>query len=203
MFDWIVRVLTETGYLGVALLMFLENVFPPIPSELIMPLAGFAAAREQLSLPFVILSGTLGSLAGAFFWYGAGRRLGRARLEAFAARHGRWLTVCPPDVGRAFTWFERHGGGAVLIGRVVPAVRSMISVPAGIAHMPLGRFAAYSAIGTAVWTSLLAGAGYVLEDQYDRVADYLNPVSNFVFCAILLWYLWRVATFSRRGNAAA
>jgi membrane protein DedA with SNARE-associated domain len=203
MFDWIVRVLTQTGYFGVALLMFLENVFPPIPSELIMPLAGFTAARGELSLALVIVAGTLGSLSGAFFWYWVGRKLGRARVERFAARHGRWLTLCPPDIERAFDWFERHGGRAVLIGRVVPAVRSMISVPAGIAHMELQRFATYSALGTALWTALLTAAGYLLEGQYDRVGAYLNPVSNVVFGALVLWYLWRVVTFGRRSHADA
>ena len=201
MFDWIVRVLRDTGYVGVALLMFLENVFPPIPSELIMPLAGFAAARGERSLVVVVISGTIGSLAGAFFWYWAGRKLGRRRIEQFAARHGRWLTLCPPDVRRAADWFDRHGGRAVLIGRLVPAVRSVISVPAGIAHMGLNRFAVYSALGTTAWTFLLAAAGYLLEGQYHRTADYLNPISNVVLGAIVLWYLWRVAKFGRTDTA--
>lgn len=197
MFDWIINLLERAGYLGVALLMFLENVFPPIPSELIMPLAGFTAAKGQLSFALVVLSGALGSLAGAFVWYWVGLKLGRARVERFAQRHGRWLTVCPPDIRRASTWFERHGGGAVLIGRVVPAVRSMISVPAGIARMELLRFTLYSALGTVAWTVLLAAAGYLLQGQYDRVADYMNPVSNVIFGGLALWYLWRVATFGR------
>lgn len=197
MFDWITDWIEKSGYLGIFVLTFLENVFPPIPSELIMPLAGFKAAQGALSLPLVVASGTAGSLAGASIWYWAGRKLGQSGVERFAARHGRWLTMCPPDVKRAEHWFERHGAAAVLIGRLAPAIRSVISLPAGIGRMPLPTFLLLSAIGTSVWTGLLVGAGYALEAQHERVADYLNPVSNAVFGALALWYAWRVATFRR------
>jgi membrane protein YqaA with SNARE-associated domain len=138
--DWIVTAIERTGYLGVFLLMLIDNVFPPIPSEVIMPLAGFAAARGQLSLIGVFLAGTAGSLSGALVWYGVGRWLGRERLRRFATRHGRWLTLSPAEVDRASAWFARRGGLSVLIGRVIPGVRSLISVPAGVAGMPLTPF---------------------------------------------------------------
>lgn len=198
MFDWITDWIEKSGYLGIFVLTFLENLFPPIPSELIMPLAGFKAAQGALSLPLVIASGTAGSLAGASIWYWAGRKLGRSGVERLAGRHGRWLTMCPPDVKRAENWFDRHGAGAVLIGRLVPAIRSVISLPAGIARMGLPSFVLLSAIGTSAWTALLVGAGHALEGQHERVADYLNPVSNAIFGGLALWYAWRVVTFGRR-----
>jgi membrane protein DedA with SNARE-associated domain len=192
-----------TGLWGVALLMFLENVFPPIPSELIMPLAGFAAARGEQSLLLVVAAGTAGSLAGALFWYWVGRRLGRRRIERLAERHGRWLTLSPEDVEQAIDRFDRHGAVAVLVGRLIPALRTLISVPAGIARMPLPKFLFFSALGTSVWTTLLVFAGYLLKDQYEHVSDYLNPLSNLVFAALASWYAWRVFRFKRRTSDAA
>jgi membrane protein DedA with SNARE-associated domain len=197
-FDWIVNVVQQTGYLGIALLMLAENVFPPMPSELIMPLAGFTAAQGQLNIVLVILAGTVGSILGALFWYYIGLRFGCARFKRWSARHGRWLTMTPEDVDQAVGWFERHGGAAVLVGRLVPTVRTLISVPAGMVRMPMGRFLLYSSLGTAAWTAILAGAGYLLESQYQKVADYVNPVSNAVFGLILVWYLYRVVTFRSR-----
>jgi membrane protein DedA with SNARE-associated domain len=200
MFDWIIGFVVRSGYVGVFLLMLAENIVPPIPSELIMPLAGFTAARGQLSLVFVIIAGIAGSVVGAIFWYHVGRRLGSERLKHFAARHGRWLTLSPDDVDRADDWFRRHGAKAVFFGRVIPTVRTLISVPAGIAGMSLSGFLAWSTLGTSLWTALLAGAGYLLQSQYDHVADYLNPVSTVVVVLIIGWYLYRVVTFRADGR---
>jgi membrane protein DedA with SNARE-associated domain len=198
MFDWITGLVEQTGYLGIALLMLLENVFPPFPSELIMPLAGFTAASGRLNIVGVVLAGTVGSLAGALLWYYIGRWLGCARLKRWAGRHGRWLTLGPEEVDEAAAWFNRHCGWAVLIGRLIPAVRTLISVPAGVAGMSLAKFLLYSGLGTAVWTTLLAGAGYLLQGQYGRVQDWLNPVSNVILAGITLWYAYRVVTFRPR-----
>jgi membrane protein DedA with SNARE-associated domain len=166
--------------------MFLENVFPPIPSELIMPLAGFAAARGDLNMAGVIAAGTIGSILGALPWYYAGRWVGSERLKRLAARHGRWMTVSPADIGNAETWFNRHCGKAVLIGRLIPAIRTLISVPASIARMSLGRFLLFLAIGTVVWSGLLTTAGHALESQYTRIADYMDPISMIVIAVIVL-----------------
>lgn len=195
MFDWIVWAIGTLGAAGVGLLMFLENVFPPIPSELIMPLAGFTAAQGDTSFPAILAAGTLGSLAGAVLWYWIGRRLGAERLKQLAARHGRWLTICPEDIDRSNDWFGRHGGAAVFFGRLVPTVRTFISVPAGVARMSPWRFLAWTTAGTTIWTALLAGAGYLLQSQYARVSDWLNPVSAGVVVLLVAWYLWRVATW--------
>jgi membrane protein DedA with SNARE-associated domain len=201
MFDWITNAVQQSGYVGILLLMFGENVFPPIPSELIMPLAGFTAARGELNAALVLVAGTAGSLLGALLWYYIGKWVGCDRLKRWAARHGRWLTIAPGDVDTAYAWFHRHGGKAVFVGRLIPAVRTVISVPAGITEMPLPRFLAYTTAGTALWTGFLAGAGYLLQDQYTQVADYVNPVSNAVVGLIVLYYIYRVVTFRRRPAA--
>jgi membrane protein DedA with SNARE-associated domain len=196
--QWISDLVAQTGYAGIAFLMFAENVFPPIPSELIMPLAGFEAARGTLSLTGAIIAGIVGSLAGAVLWWAVGRWLGLERLKHFAHRHGRWLTMTPGDIQAADDWFDRHGGLAVLFGRLVPGVRTLISVPAGISGMSLTRLLIYSSVGTAVWTAFLAVAGHLLEGGYERVSGWIEPVSNVVIAALVLGYLYRVATFRRR-----
>ena len=201
MFDLIVGLVERFGYLGVGLLMLLENLFPPIPSELIMPLAGFTAARGELSLPGVILAGTAGSVVGALPWYFAARAFGADRLKRFAERHGRWLTLEPKEIDGALGWFSRHGVVAVLAGRLLPGIRTLISIPAGIARMNLGLFLALTAAGSAVWAGALALAGHMLESQYEKVAEWVNPVSTLIFAAALAVYLYRVAT--RRPSGAA
>jgi len=180
-------------------LMFAENIFPPIPSELIMPLAGFVAAQGQLNPILVVAAGTLGSVLGALPWYYLGLWLGRERLCALAARHGRWLTVDEHDVGKAIDWFERHGGKAVLLGRLVPTVRTLISVPAGMARMPLLPFLAYSAIGSLFWTALLTAAGYLLKSEYQVVGRYVDAASKIILGLIVLTYLWRLVSGGSLG----
>jgi membrane protein DedA with SNARE-associated domain len=198
--DWITGFIERTGYFGVALLMFAENVFPPIPSELIMPLAGFTAARGELNIVGAVLVGSVGSVLGSTLWYFAGYRLGDDRLKRLAARHGRWLTVTPADIDKACAWFNRHGGKAVLVGRLVPTVRTLISVPAGIAEMRLLPFLIYSGIGTLFWTALLGGAGFLLEAQYQLVADWVDPLSYVVVGVLGLWYIYRVVTFGHKSR---
>lgn len=200
MFDWVTGFIEQTGYFGIAVMMLAENVFPPIPSELIMPLAGFTAARGELSIVGAVLVGSVGSVLGSTLWYFVGYWLGGERLRRLAERHGRWLTVTPEDIDTVCAWFGRHGGKAVLIGRLVPAVRTLISVPAGIAGMPLLPFLVYSGIGTLAWTALLGGAGFLLETQYRRVVDWLNPVSDLVIGILVLWYIYRMLTFGNRSR---
>ncbi len=196
MFEWITRLVSQGGYAGVAGLMLLENLFPPIPSELIMPLAGFVAARGELQVALVILAGTAGSLVGALPWYCAGRWLGRDRIRRLAERHGRWLTVSAGEFDRAAAWFDRYGGWAVLVGRLVPGVRTLVSVPAGVAGMGLSRFLLLSAAGSFAWTAALTAAGYLLQDHYALVADYLDPASKAILGGIVLLYVYRLL-FSR------
>jgi membrane protein DedA with SNARE-associated domain len=201
--DWIVLAVRRGGLGGVALLMVLENVFPPIPSEVVMPLAGVEAARGSYPLALAIAAGTAGSVVGALLWYALGRALGAERIERWAARHGRWLTLEPSDVRKATQWFERHCGKAVVLGRLVPAVRTLISLPAGLAHMPLTRFVALTSVGTTVWSGLLAWAGFALGEEYGTATGWLSTASNIIVGGALLWYLWRVATFRKRQPGAA
>jgi len=200
-FDFITEFMQSGGYLAVFALMALENIFPPIPSELIMPFAGFVAARGDLNVIGVLIAGTAGSVAGALPWYYAGKVYGKERLEKFADKHARWMTVTHGDIEHAMDSFEKHGRKVVLFGRLIPAIRTLISVPAGLAGMPMGQFLLYSTVGSLVWTGILTGAGYMLESQYERVAQYVDPVSKAILIGLLGWYLYRVATFKKRAKA--
>ena len=201
MFEFITNFLEHSGYLGVFALMALENIFPPIPSEMIMPFAGFVAARGELNVVGVLLAGTAGSVAGALPWYYAARVYGCARLKRLAGKHARWLTVTPDDIDTALAAFRKHGKKAVLFGRLVPAVRTLISVPAGLGNMSLGQFLLYSSIGSLAWTGLLTAAGFLLEDKYEQVSKYVDPVSKVVLGAMLAWYLYRVVTWRKPEQA--
>lgn len=198
MFDWIISVIGGWGYPGVFLMMLLENLFPPIPSEVIMPLAGFLVAQGKLSLVPVLLAGTAGSVAGTSLWFVLGAWLGAGRLRRWAGRWGRWMTVSPADIDTAQAWFDRRGGQAVFIGRMIPAVRTLISVPAGVARMGWGRFLGWTVLGSLLWTGVLTLAGMALSASWGRVADVIDPVSKLVVAAIILVYLWRVATWRPR-----
>jgi membrane protein DedA with SNARE-associated domain len=188
MFEWITNTVRSFGYAGVAFLTFLENVFPPIPSELVIPLAGFVAAGGGVTLWGVIAAGSVGSLAGAALWYEIGRRVGERRVRAWVDRFGKWLTLGAEDVDRAGEWFQRHGSTAVFVGRLVPGVRTFVSLPAGFASMPRGRFLFYSAIGTGIWTAALASAGVLLEANFAAVGDYIGAATDIllVMFAVLL-----------------
>ncbi len=187
-----------TGYFGIGLLMFIENVFPPIPSEIIMALAGYMVTQGKLSFVGVVVAGTVGSVLGALPFYYLGRVISEDRLKRLADKHGRWLTVSREDIERATSWFDRHGGLAVFFCRLVPGIRSLISIPAGIDRMNLVAFLAYTTIGAAIWTALLAYLGYLLGSNFREVGDYLDPVSWVVFGIIAVLYVVRVVRFKRR-----
>ncbi|HVI34334.1 DedA family protein [Phenylobacterium sp.] len=199
MFEWVVGVVVGAGLVGVALLMFGENLVPPIPSEVVMPLAGFAAAQGHLSFPGVVAAGTAGAVAGASFWYVVGRRIPEARLRAWVERHGRWLTIDTEELDRAQRAFARRGGWAVFLGRLIPGVRTFVSVPAGVVRMAWWRFLGWTALGTAVWTLFLAGAGYLLAAEYHLVERWMDPVSEVVLAGVVVLYVWRVARRRKPG----
>ena len=206
MAEWITSLVGRLGYLGVAALMFLENVFPPIPSELIMPLAGFGAARGEFSIVWVIVAGVVGSTLGQYPLYALGRSMGEERLRRFADKHGKWVTVSGREIDKAGGWFEKHGGMAVLLCRLVPGVRSLISIPAGIHRMSLVSFTLYSAAGMTVWTTVLAGLGYLLGRQYERVERYVGPigyvVAGLAVAGIAAWVGRRIWNCRQRGGAS-
>ena len=194
MSEWILGLIEQSGYLGVGFLMFLETVFPPIPSEVIMSLTGIAAARGQLNLTFAIAAGTAGAMLGNILWYLAARALGHDRLKPFVKRHGKWLTVNWRDVQKAHRWFDRYGVWIVLVGRVMPTIRSLISVPAGLLDMRFRNFVIASTVGTAIWTALLAVAGYQLRENYTDIDQWIEPLSNIVLLLLVGGYAWRLLT---------
>ena len=191
MFDWITQLIGQAGYAGIALLMLLENLFPPIPSWLVMPLAGFEASSGRFSPVLVVAAGTAGSTAGAICWYWLGRLVGMARLQALASRHGRWINVTPDKLDRASRWFNRYGARAVMFGRMVPVVRILISVPAGLFALRLRTFILFTAIGDSIWNGVLTAAGYLLRSRYADVADYLNPAAAIMLSLVAITYLAR------------
>ena len=206
MFDWITGVIERLGYTGVAILTFLENVCPPIPSEVVIPLAGYVAAQGPLGLVLVVVVASAGSLAGAGVWYALGRRVGERRLRTWVERYGKWLTISPADLDRGQDWFGRHGRLAVFLGRLMPGVRTFVSLPAGFAAMPVGPFLFYSALGTLVWTSALALAGVALQANFARVGGYINAITNLLLAvtgALLLRRYVRCWRHSTRATGAA
>ncbi len=198
MHDWIVSFVESWGYAGIALLMFLENVFPPLPSELIMPLGGFVSARGELSFVGVCLAGAVGSVLGQLPLYYLGKTIGRQRLRRWVKRH-RWLLIDEDDLDRADRLFERHGGITLLFARFVPGVRSLISIPAGVHGMNLGIFLLYSTLGMGTWAGALAGAGHLLGNNYELVEKWLGPVTYVVIGALLGGLLFRAWRRHRRA----
>ena len=194
--SFVESVMESLGASGIVLLMFLENIFPPLPSELIMPLAGYRSAQGDMPIAVVIAAGSVGSLLGAVPWYWAGRAIGKERLKRFARDKGRWLTLSPEDVEAADRWFRAKGPLAVLFGRLIPTVRTLISIPAGLAHMPLPKFLIYSAIGTLAWTAALALGGYLLGQTYHALSGWLDLAANGVLAAAVALYLYRVVRFA-------
>jgi membrane protein DedA with SNARE-associated domain len=195
MADWVIRLIEQTGYLGVGFLMFLETIFPPIPSEVIMPVAGVAAAKGQMALPGVIASGTAGAMLGNTVWYLAARALGIIRLRPIIDRHGRWLTMSWREVERAERWFRHYGTFFVFLGRMLPTVRSLVSVPAGLLKLRFRSFLIASTIGTAGWTAMLAYAGFKLRENFGDIDEWLGPISNAILLTLAAGYLWRLWTY--------
>lgn len=199
MVEWITNTMNSLGYWGIGILMFLENLFPPIPSELIMPLAGFTISQGKMEFAPAVFAGVMGTVIGALPWYYAGKILGEQRLKSLADRYGKWLTISSKDITKATGWFDRHGAIAVFLCRLVPGVRTLISLPAGISHMHLLPFLLYSTIGTTLWVGLLTYAGYVLGDNYELVDEYLAPVSKIVLAIIVAAFgIWVVKRIMRR-----
>ncbi|MBL1208369.1 DedA family protein [Geminocystis sp. GBBB08] len=191
MTEWIINTMNSLGYVGIALLMFSENLFPPIPSELIMPLAGFSVSQGQMGLVPAIASGVIGTILGAFPWYYLGRIFDESKLEKLANQYGKWIFVSGGDIQKANKWFNRYGNIAVLLGRLVPGVRTLISLPAGINNMKMSSFIIYSTIGTLIWISLLTTAGYLLGENYTLIEKYIAPISKIALLSIgFLFVIW-------------
>jgi membrane protein DedA with SNARE-associated domain len=193
MVEWITNTMQSLGYVGIGLLMFLENLFPPIPSELIMPLAGFTVAKGDMALVPAIAAGVIGTMVGALPWYYLGRFLGEVRIKRWLDRYGKWIGISVEDIDKSKYWFYRHGSKAVFFGRLIPGIRTLISLPAGFSEMPLSQFLIYSTLGTIAWVGLLTFAGYLLGDNYELVDEYLGPVSKIVLVGLVIAFvIWIV-----------
>lgn len=186
-------IIESFGYIGIAFMIALETVFPPIPSEIILPLAGFTAGQGKLSLVGVIAAATAGSIVGAVVLYMIGRWFGRERIYRLVDRYGRYLMLKHSDLDKTFAVFERYNTKAVAIGRLIPVVRSLVSIPAGLTGMPLPTFVLYTAAGSAIWNSILIGAGYQLGSRWDEVEQYVGYLQYAVILgavALAGWFVW-------------
>jgi membrane protein DedA with SNARE-associated domain len=191
---WAKDFVESAGYVGVFLMVVLENVFPPIPSEAILPLAGFLAGEGRFWLPAVILAATMGAVAGALILYYAAYWFGEARLRWLIRKYGKWFAVSERDLDSANAWFDHHGYKAVFLCRMVPIVRSLVSLPAGLRRMNLVPFIAYTAIGSGLWNSLLIVAGWWLGDNWEDVShlvDYLDYPMYVAIIGALIWFIWK------------
>ena len=191
--NWVQDVINQFGYFGVALLVVIENIFPPIPSEIVLPFAGFVAqqgsagvAQSDTSVIGMMIAATIGSVVGALILYVISSAIGPERLRAFVQRFGRWFGVKQTDLLRAEAWFDRRSFVAVLVGRCVPLIRSIVSIPAGFRRMKLTSFILLTAVGSAVWNIALIGTGALLGDQWERVGEYVGVFQWLVIAAILV-----------------
>lgn len=200
MTDWILEAIARGGYWGIAFLMMLENLFPPIPSEVIMGMGGIAVAKGQMEVVPLMAFGTVGSTLGNYAWFLLGRWLGYQRLRPFIARFGRVLTLDWPTTERLVRFFRRHGQWVCFVMRFSPAMRTMISLPAGLAQMGHVRFLAFTFAGAAIWNALLVWAGWHLGQHYAELAAYTGPASLGLTAVLVLGYLWRVLTWRPKGE---
>ncbi len=178
--DLVEQWVAQWGYLGIFAAMVLENVIPPIPSEVIMPLAGFYVGQGQLNVVGVVLAGLLGTVVGALPWYAIGRLVNEQRLKHWVERHGRWVGVSVDELEQSRGWFQRHGAAVVFWGRLIPAIRTLISVPAGVELMPFGSFLFWTTAGSLIWNLVLTAAGWALGSHWDQVLLWVKPVEGIV-----------------------
>lgn len=198
MTEFILNLIARGGYLGIFLLMALENVIPPIPSEVIMGLGGMAVARGQMTLVPLVLIATVGTTAGNYFWYWLGHRVGYQRFRPFIERHGRWLTLDWEAVEQLHRFFLRRGEWVIFFMRFMPFGRTVISLPAGMVRMPLWKFFLWTFAGSAIWNTLLAMAGVWFGNRFERLHDYVGPVVIATTVVMIGAYLYRVVTWRPR-----
>lgn len=203
--EWATDIVERLGYLGVAMLVAIENVFPPIPSEVVLGLAGYTASRGDAWVVGMIIAATIGSVVGAWILYGLSAAVGPVRLRAIIIRYGTWIGFSETDLDRAESWFDRRSRSAVLVCRCVPLIRSLISIPAGFRRMPLGAFTLFTLIGSLVWNTVLITAGYLLADQWEKVLEFTEPFQTLVVVLIgvlVVALVIRKVVLTKRARAA-
>lgn len=190
----------QYGYLGVLLVMVIENLFPPIPSEVVLPFGGFMTTRSTLTVPLVILWATAGSVAGAIILYLVGMVLPKERVIRIVNRWGRWFRITEQDIEKSFDWFDRYGKWTVFFGRMVPLVRSLISIPAGMARMNMPLFLLYTILGSLIWNTFLVGIGAVLGNSWQVISHWVDVYSNIVYVILALIVIGVVIWLFRRKS---
>lgn len=190
MTDWIITIMEQLGYFGIALLMFFDTIFPPIPSEVIMPSAGFAASQGQLLLSGVIIAGSVGSLIAAALLYWMGLKIPNQKIFNWIDRHGQYFGIKAHNIQKSLAWFEKYGHRMVFFGRMIPAIRSLISIPAGMSRMPFWKFMAYSSLGTIIWMTFLAGVGYYFGNNVALMQEIFNRVGYVILGIILMLLIY-------------
>ena len=203
--NWATDIVEQLGYIGVAMLVAIENLFPPIPSEVVLGLAGYTASRGDASVIGMVIAATVGSVVGALVLYGLSAAVGPVRLRAVVIRYGTWIGFGETDLDRAEAWFDRRSRSAVLLCRCVPLLRSLISIPAGFRRMPLGTFTLFTLIGSLIWNTILISAGYLLAEQWEKLLDYTEPFQTLVMILIgvgVVALVVRKVVVTRRTRAA-
>ncbi len=195
---WAEGIITQMGYLGLSLVMFLENVFPPIPSEVVLPLAGNLTNTGEFSLFGVVFWGMIGSLLGAYLFYGLGILFNEDKIRRFVEKYGKWAMITVEDFDKAIEFFDKYGPFTIFFGRMVPIVRSLISIPAGMHRMKIIPFTLYTIVGTSLWNVVLAVAGKLLGPQWPKVIEWIDVYQNIVIVLILILVVWFAFTRIKR-----
>lgn len=192
MTEWIINLINSTGYFGVILLIILDAVFPPLPSEFVLPLCGYLASQNKFSLTGLIIAETFGSLLSVVPFYYLGIKLGEERLKTFAGKYGKWLTISPKDIEKTDRWFKKHDKWAVLFFRLIPGLRSVISVTAGVNKMKFAPFLFFTAIGAGIWNTGLTIGGYMLGRNYGNIEKFFDPVLYIMIGIVVILYIYRL-----------
>ncbi|WP_413334855.1 DedA family protein [Brevibacterium sp. GP-SGM9] len=199
---WTVTIMETLGPLGVGFMVFLDNIFPPIPSELVLPLAGFTSSRGEMNIVLAIICATLGSLSGAILLWALGKSIGLERIARVAVK---MPLVDVDDVHKTVAWFDKHGDKAVFFGRMVPIFRSLISIPAGMRNMPILKFTLLTTIGSAIWNTILIVAGFYLGENWSIVETYAGYFQTVVIVAVVafvaVWIVLKICKHRRQRTA--
>ncbi|MCT4796812.1 MULTISPECIES: DedA family protein [Exiguobacterium] len=205
--DWMIGIIEQFGYVGIAFMIFIENVFPPIPSEVVLLFGGFFAVKTDLMIWLVIVAATVGAIAGAVLLYGIGLYLDVEQIEKWTKKYGKWIRLDLDDVHKADAWFDRYGGWMVFFGRLMPVVRSLISLPAGMSNMPFVKFLLLSTAGTLIWNSILIFIGIRVGENWESILRYLDVYSYAIYAllavGLILYFIWRKRRKQKKSKQAS
>jgi len=201
--NWILNITQGLGYIGVGILMAIESSFFPLPSEIVIPPAAYLASQGRMSLPIIIIAGVLGSVLGAIFNYVLALSFGRLVVYKLAnTRLARLILVTPEKIERAEKYFLSNSDFTTFFGRLIPVIRQLISIPAGFCRMPFGRFVVYTALGSAIWVSILAGLGYFIGANQALLASYYQEISWVLLAFGVVWIAWKFRQWRNKKNTA-